>query len=182
VRERALEGSRLPDRQMSRCRPRGGLLICALPLVLSCGSKGAVAVTASVTNLTVSLNRASPLAAELDGGFDLHLDLGQYAPQGTDVALMGNFQLVRPADQSAVVLLATYASAAFPYHLEPGASADVHFTIGDRAGAAGQTIATDASTSLCQAGSVALSGSITDSASGQHTPLAGAATSVAGCP
>jgi hypothetical protein len=151
--------------------------------ILSCGSKGAVALTATVTGLAVSVDSASPLAAKLDGGFDLRLELGQYAPQGTDVALQGNFQLVRPADQGSVALLNTYASVPFPQHLEPGRSVDIHFTIGDDVGTPGQVVAADMAATICQAGSVALSGKVTDTASGnQGTPVSGAAVPVMGCP
>jgi len=158
-----------------------GLLATGL-LLVSCGSKGAAGLTASATDLTLAIDHASPLAAELQGGFDVHLDLGQYAPAGTDVTLTGGFQLVRPADQSNVALLSAYPSAAFPYHLDPGGSAVVHFVIGDKVGTPGQVVASDVQMALCQAGSVALSAELTDSAAGtQGTPLSSAPTNVAGC-
>jgi hypothetical protein len=167
---------------MSPSRLAGGGVSVCCALLTSCGSKGAVAVTASVSNLTVAIDRASPLAAQLQGGFDLQLELGQYAPEGTNIDRHGSFQLVRPADQSGLVVLNVYPSVTFPYHLEPGDKADIHFTIGDNAGMPGQTVPFDVQTKLCQAGSVALAGQITDTAAGGATPLGGSTTAVAGCP
>jgi hypothetical protein len=182
VHDGALEGGRLPVGQMRASRLSGGVISVCCGLFASCGSKGAVDVTASATNLTVAIDRASPLAARLQGGFDLQLELGQYAPEGTNIDRHGSFQLVRPADQSGLTVLNVYASAPFPYHLEPGDKATIHFTIGDNEGTPGQTVPQDVQAALCQAGSVALAGQITDTAAARSTPLGGSATAVAGCP
>jgi hypothetical protein len=160
---------------------RGAGPVLAGLLATACGSKGAVGITATVSHLSLAMEGGSSLAAQLNGGFDLHLELGQYAPQGTDVALDGNFALVG-SDASSLLLLSTYASAVFPYHLEPGGSSDVHFTIGDKQGTPGQLITMAKRIMLCQAGTAGLAGKITDSAAGnQGTPLSAPPVPVAGC-
>jgi hypothetical protein len=168
------------------CEGRGKASLCLLVAVLvsvgaSCGSKGSVALTAAVENPSLAFTQTSPLGGSLTGNFSLHLELGPAAPTSTDVHLSG-FQLVRPADQSALSPIKATASPAEPYHLEPGAKVDVQFTIADQPGTPTQFVAASNVTAICQARTVQIAASVTDSASGGSTPVTSPKFDVTGCP
>src|SRR4029079_15723440 len=111
-----------------RRRAVAASLVLLLGLV-SCGSQGSVAVSASIESPTVAVLQASALAAALSGGFNLRLELGAYAPSGTDVSpAQGNFSLVKPSDQSPLLVLHLRSTTPPPYHLEPGANSTAVFT------------------------------------------------------
>lgn len=157
------------------------LVLCSA--LVACGSKGAVAVTASIESPAVAVGAASALAASLSGGFSLFLELGAYAPSGTDVTPSeGNFSLVKPGDQSSLLLLHLTSSTPRPFHLEPGAKSNIPFTIADQPGSSMQVVTTDELSSICQTKTVQIAGSITDTASGNPTPVASPSFDVTGCP
>jgi len=154
-----------------------------LPTVLvSCGSKGSVALTVSIDSPTIAVSAASPLAASLSGGFSLYLELGAYAPSGTDVTpQQGNFSLVKPSDQSSLLVLHVSSADAPPYHLEPGAKRTVVFTIDNQGTTPGQQISVQERDAICLAKTVQIVGSFTDSASGNPTPVTSSTFDVTGC-
>jgi hypothetical protein len=155
-----------------------GVLLALLSL--GCGSKGAVAIVAAVENAHASIDSSSPLASLLKGGFTLHAELGQVAPSGTDVSIQGAMSLVKP-DQTSLAVLKLAGAPAPPYHLEPGAKVDATFTITDGA-RDGQEILPPDQMAICQAGSVQIVGTLTDSATGKPTPVSSASFAVTGCP
>jgi len=115
----------------------------------------------------MALSAPSALAAQLNGSFSLHLDLGQYAPSGTDITIeQGNFSLVNPANQSTLLLLKFTTAPASPYHhLEPGGQLDITFTVADYMGTPGQVVTKVAAAGICAArAAVQIAGSFTDSA------------------
>ena len=150
-------------------------------LCLSCGSKGAVAVTAVIQNPVMSVDQSSGLGARLTGTFGLHIELGQLASSGTDVAIgQGNFSLVSPGNQATLVLLKFTASPPAPHHLEPGGKLDLALTVADKPGTPGQLLTKDEESAVCAArAAVQVAGSIAD-ASGQ-TPVTSLSFAV-GCP
>jgi hypothetical protein len=159
-----------------------GTLALSTALV-SCGSKGSVAVSVAIDSPTVAVLQASALAATLSGGFNLHLELGAYAPSGTDVTPReGNFSLVKPSDQTTLLVLRLSSSPAPPFHLERGAKSTVVFTITDQPGSSMQMVTKDELTSICQVKTVQIAGSFTDSTSGNATPVTSSSFDVTGCP
>jgi len=149
--------------------------------VVSCGSKGSVAVTTSLDSPQVAILQSSALAASLGGGFSLYLELGAYAPSGTNVTPQ-IFNLVKPTDQSSLLVLHATSSPPPPFHLEPAAKSTVAFTITDQMGSSMQVIAPSELTAICQAKTVQIAGSITDTASGNPTPVTSSPFDVTGCP
>jgi hypothetical protein len=148
----------------------------------SCGSKGAVSITALIQNPVMAVSAPSALASQLDGSFNLHLDLGQVASSGTDMTIgQGNFSLVDPANQLTLVLLKFTTAPAGPYHLDPGGKLDIAFTIADKPGTPGQLVTKDEATSICAArGAVQIAGSFTDSVNG--STAVNSASFAVGCP
>src|SRR5262249_46638731 len=72
-------GAGLPDGEgegsrASAVRGRAAVLVLTSAL-LSCGSKGSVALSASIQNASASVEAGSVLASVLKGGFDLYLEL-----------------------------------------------------------------------------------------------------------
>src|SRR6185503_7245853 len=133
-------------------------------LGLSCGSKGAVAVTAVIENPAMSVDQSSGLGARLTGTFGLHIELGPLASTGTDLSIrQGNFSLVNPANQATLVLLKFTAIPAAPYHLEPGGKLELVMTVADKEGTPGQLLTKDEETAVCAArAAVQVAGSIAD--------------------
>lgn len=148
----------------------------------SCGSKGAVSVTALIQNPVMAVGASSALAAELNGSFSLHLDLGQVASSGTDITIeQGNFSLVDPANQATLLLLKFTTVPAPPYHLDPGGKLDIAFTVADKAGTPGQLVTKDAATSICASrAAVQIAGSFSDSVNGSIS--VNSATFAVDCP
>jgi len=149
-------------------------------LATACGSKGAVSVVAIIQSPTASVSNAL-LLRTLNGGFTLHADLGQVAPSSTDVSVEGTMSLVRPDDQSTLVVLRLAPVPNPPYHLEPGGHFDATMTIGDP-GKPGQAITQTEFDAICAARMVQIAGTITDSATSKPTPLASMTFEIAGCP
>jgi hypothetical protein len=155
------------------------------PLVLllsvSCGSKGAVAVTASIRDPQMAVGRSSGLAAQLTGDFRLHVELGKMAPSGTDVSFgQGNFSLVDPTTQATLTLLAFTMEPPPPHRLDPGGKLDIAFTIAEKEGMPGQLLTKEEESALCDSErAVQIAGTLTDS-NGQ-TPVTSLGFAV-GCP
>jgi hypothetical protein len=152
------------DAKTQAVRALGWGATLAAVLALSCGSKGAVAVTATVYGPDLGVDASSALAARLMGSFRLHLELGQYASSGTDVSIaQGNFALVDAASQTTLVLLKFTTMPAAPYHLDPGGMIDITFTIADRAEAPGQLLTKEEEGAACAArAAVQVGGSLSD--------------------
>jgi hypothetical protein len=152
-------------RRISFRRALGCGAALAAALSLSCGSKGSVAVTASISRADISVDASSALAARLTGSFHLDLELGQHASSGTDVSVgQGNLTLRDGTSQASLVLLKFTTTPPAPYHLDPGGKLDIVFTIADKAETSGQLLTKDEESAVCAARSVAqIAGSISDS-------------------
>jgi hypothetical protein len=146
-------------------RATGGLAPLAAIVLLACGSKGSVAVTASISSPDIAVDASSALAARLSGSFHLNLELGQHASSGTDVSVgQGNLTLRDATSQASLVLLKFTTMPAAPYHLDPGGKLDVVFTIADKAETSGQLLTKDEESAVCAARAAAqIAGSISDS-------------------
>jgi len=132
----------------------------------------------------VAVSAPSPVAlqANLNGGFSLLLELGAYAPSGTDIpAGQGNFSLVKPSDQSSWVVLRLTSAPPPPYHLEPGTKQTIALTIDNQGTMPGQLIPVQMRDDICRAKTVQIAGSITDTASGNPTPVMSNTFDVTGC-
>ena len=155
-----------PNREkLGACRALGRLAAPATVLfVLSCGSSGSVAVTATIASPDLAVDASSPLAARLTGSFRLYLELGQHAPAATDVSVgQGNLTLRDATSQASLVLLKFTTAPPAPYHLEPGGKLDIGFMIGDRAETSGQLLTKDEENAVCGARAAAqIAGSISD--------------------
>ena len=92
----------------------------------ACGSKGAVALLATAESPSLTVEQAA-LGASLSGGFQLVLELGEYAEDGTDVSL-ASFGLYRDSEEI-VSTLPLSANADFPQHLEPGDGRSITLSI-----------------------------------------------------
>lgn len=157
----------------------GALLLLA---AAGCGSKGAVAVTADVQSPSLAVSKGSVLARVLSGGFTLHLELGQVAPTPTEVSLQ-KADLLRADDRSILVAaLRVTATPSPPYHLEPGGKVDALVTVSDGSTAGGQQILQTELDAICQALTVQISATVSDSATGRPTPVGSPTFEVAGCP
>ena len=134
-------------------------------VLLSCGSKGSVAVTASIASPDVAVDASSALAARLTGSFRLHLELGQHASSGTDVSVgQGNLTLRDAASQASLVLLKFTTMPAGPYHLDPGGKLEVVFTIADKVEMPGQLLSKEEESAVCAAREAAqIAGALSDS-------------------
>jgi len=138
--------------------------------VVSCGSKGSVAVSTFVDSPQIAILPGSALQSSLSGTFNLRLELGAYAPSGTDVSPQ-IFSLVNATDQSTLLVLEVNSSPLPPFHLDPGAKRSVAFTIEHQAGSSMQPISPTQFADICRVKTVQIAGSITDTASGNPTPV-----------
>ena len=153
--------------------------------LVSCGSKGSVAVSVAIDAPVVAVIQSSTptLGGAISGGFNLQLELGAYAPSGTDInPSQGNFSLVKPSNQSSLLLLHLTSNTPPPFHLEPGAKSTASFTITDQPGSAMQGVTNGELTAICQTKTVQITGSFTDTASGNPTPVTSSSFDVTGCP
>lgn len=156
-------------------------------LLVSCGSKGAVAVTATIEEPQIFFGQSSGLAAQLNGGFRVDVALGSHAPSGTDIK-MGNFQLVNASQAPLQVLKFTARRVSEihtvedpPMHVEPGQSIKIHCTLADSPTASGQLVTKEEQAALCGAGSsVQLTGAIADNSGA--IPVSSASFAVQMCP
>lgn len=168
---------------------RAGALLSGLAALLlmasSCASKDAVAVSGSIGNVQLAVAQG-PLVTTLEGGFDVALELGARASGGTDVTF-SEFSLLRAGDSTPVLAsekLSVVSSQSGPVHLNPGDKATVHLQIGElRNGAVAPAEADQADyEAICCAGTLVISGTMLDSASGSaSTPLSSIAFTPSGC-
>lgn len=163
--------------------------LCIFPVcLLGCSAEGAVSLTGSIGNVSVAVSEQG-FVANLEGGFDVYLELGERASGASDVSF-STFSLVR-ADTGAAVLakehLSVVGSKATPLRIQPGGSTTIHFDIGDQAqpGApiTAMELPKDDFAALCGAGSLQIIGTLQDSADGQRpSTLSSVAFSPNGCP
>lgn len=142
----------------ARIRRGVGAAIAALAIG-GCGS-GSASISGNVEDPSMYVDTASTLAGRLNGSFSLYVSLPVSAKEGTDVSIgLGNFTLV-DSSQKAITVLKLRAEPEPPYHLEPGKSFQVRFTINDKG--PGQILTKDEQTALCKSSEHAISGSISD--------------------
>ena len=146
-----------------------------------CGSKGSVAVTGDLEKPSAMVSNPNLIAWTLNGGCTLHIELGQYAPSGTDVSIPGALSLVKPSTQATLVVLKALAMPKPPFHLEPGGKFDADLIFADMT-TPGQTITQPESDAICAAKTVQITGTLSDTASGNATPVSSATFDVTGCP
>ena len=158
---------------------RAGALGVAL-LAWGCGSKGAVTIVGDLVQPSAAVG-ISLIQRTLSGGAKLHVELGQYAPSGTDVTIQGALSLVKPSDQSTLVVLKMSATPMPPYHLDPGGKSDAMLTIGEGSPPV-QNITQAESDAICAAKTLEITGTLTDTASGNPTPVTSPMFDVTGCP
>ena len=105
----------------------GAALFC-----LGCGSKGAVALTATIANARVSVE-AGALGTRLAGRFDLVLEVGSEASDSTSVTLE-TFGLERgPTVLKSPIDVAPDGNVTFPVTVGIGARREIPFTLEDLA-------------------------------------------------
>lgn len=142
-------------------------------LSAGCGSKGAVSLVANVENPSLTVEQAA-LGTTLTGGFELVLELGEYADGGTDVSL-ATFGLYR-GSQELVSALSLSSDVDFPVRVGPGESRRIRLTL--EPGETQQSVIGDA---LCAAG-VEFRGGVTDSANDGKPTAAESAEFEPSCP
>lgn len=142
-------------------------------LLAGCGSKGAVSLGARIDKASVGVQTAA-LGARVVGEFELLLDLGDYAPEATEVSL-GAFVL---ENASGVVVdgLALASSEPFPISVAVGATKSVHMTVDETA-----LLDAETQTALC-AGKVWYSGTLSDTLSDGKPTLTSSSALTPSCP
>lgn len=163
------------------------LLLAVLFSLQSCAAKDAVSISASLANPQVTVAPApGGLVSTLAGSFEVYLELGARASDGTDVTF-SVFSLVR-ADNDAQVLsapqgkpLSWIASPAPPIRIGPGGKATVQVTIGADKSSPMELPKADKD-AVCAAGQLKIVGTIQDSANGsQSLPVSSQAFLPSGC-
>lgn len=139
---------------------RPGLSALLLIFGSACGSKGAVSLVANAENPTLTVARAA-LGTSLSGGFELVIELGEYAEEGADVSLAG-YGLHRGSEEI-VSNLSLASDVDFPLRVNPGDERRVTLSI-DMDDLLDSAVGEE----LC-AGNVVYQGGITDGA-GKLTP------------
>lgn len=134
----------------------------ALVMLAGCGSKGAVSVSAQLSDVTLEIVPGR-LVSELRGEFDLELELGGSAPESTDIQVQ-TFSVVR-GETTLVDNLDVTAAPAFPLELPPGERVVVRVNITE-----GVTVDTSTASALCVE-PVRIRGVIIDSTSERPTPV-----------
>jgi hypothetical protein len=150
-------------------------LLCA-----GCGSKGAVSLVAGIDQPMIEVGAGGPLASSLKGTFMLHVELGQVAPSGTDVSI-GALSLVPSGQSASPVALKFVSMPVPPYHLEPGGKVDAMLTIADNPGSSSQTLTPSDRMAICSGGTLQITGTLSDTVSGQPTPVSSSTFTVM-CP
>jgi hypothetical protein len=131
--------------------------LCILTFVLAgCGSDGQASLIGRVERPALSVDR-SLVGADASGGFDLVLELGEFASGPTSVGL-GAFSIER--DGTALLSPLSLAGATFPVTVAAGAKRSIRLTLD-------ATPTTDEAEALCEGG-IAFRGSVTDSLSGNR--------------
>jgi len=127
-----------------------GIRVLFLLTLSACGSDGVASLSGRIEQPAVSVER-SVLAGDVAGGFDLVLELGEYAGGPTEVSL-GAFALER----SGTVLLPALvlSGGTFPVSVAVGQTRRVPLTLD-------MTAELDVADALCE-GPVAFRGSVSD--------------------
>jgi hypothetical protein len=144
-------------------------------LLGACGSKDSISLSASVSNINLTLEQKA-LGTFLSGGFDLHLEVGPEADSGATVQLQ-SFSLVSATSHATLIpaLDAAPAGGVTSIQVGKGESKTISFTLD----ATKPVSATQAD--LC-AGKVQIVGSVTDDLNGGETePLQSQAVTITGC-
>ena len=172
---------------MSRLSRFARICVLAPALALSsCASKDAVSVSGGIGNVEMTIAQGS-LVTTVEGKFDVYLELGARASEGTDVTF-SDFSLVRASDGTAVLAkerLSVVAPSTAPVHLAPGDNTTIQFRIGDLR-SDGTTVPSEIDQGdydkVCGAGQVIIVGTMHDSAHGAtSTPLSSPAFTPSGC-
>lgn len=142
---------------------------------LACGSKSTVSLSAQVQNPVFVVEQVT-LGTRLSGSFELRLELGSEASGNTSVSLE-SFALLRASDRSSLVapLPAAPQGVQFPLDVAKGQTKLVTFTLDDQ-----KLIDPALRDSIC-AEPVQIAGSVSDSLSGDATPLTSIAFTPSGC-
>lgn len=148
-------------------------IAAVLVVLLGCGSKGAVRVTARIDSPAIGV-APGPLVTTLSGGFELVVTLGDLAPRATSIQL-GAFA-VRRDDSILVESLRLSASESFPLALEPGGDRTVRFSIEP-----GETVEEELGIAICS-GTIRISGTLSDTLEGGRPMLAESALFAPSCP
>jgi hypothetical protein len=143
-------------------------LVCA-----ACGSKGAVSLLANCEKPSLDVQQ-SALGSSLGGGFELVLELGEYAEESTEVSL-GGFGLFR-GDEELVSALPFSSSVDFPLSVGPGDSKRVVLSI-----ESGDTYESGVADALCSGG-IRYEGAVTDTLGGGKPTPAASAEFTPSCP
>ncbi len=125
-------------------------LLGALFGSVACGSKGNVALIGRIDKPSLAVNR-SAVGADVTGGFDLVLELGELASDATSVSL-GAFSIERSGSELLSPL--SLAGTTFPVLVGVGETKTIHLTLS-------QTPDLDVADKLCEA-DVSFRGSVTD--------------------
>jgi len=134
------------------------VLVCCLLAGMSfgCGSKENVSLSASLVNPSVGVS-AFALGTELSGGFHLRLELGEQAPEATQVAL-GTFSLRRgQAEVVSALPLAPEGGVTFPLSIAVGEVRMVHMSFDSSS-----LLEASEGDAICQ-GPLEIVGTVTDS-------------------
>jgi hypothetical protein len=167
------EGNTVPKRFVAHHALLGAAL-CLLSA--ACGSKGSIALSASIQKPRVAVESAT-LGTRLTGGFELTLEVGPEASESSTVSLE-SFALVSAQDQATLVapLPAAPEGASFPLVVGKGELKTIRFVI------AGDDPISDTQRGAICAGPVRISGAVSDTLSGgRTTPLTSAAVTAEGC-
>jgi hypothetical protein len=131
-------------------------LYVLLYALAGCGSEGQASLIGRIERPALSVDR-SLVGADASGGFDLVLELGEFASGPTSVDL-GAFSIER--DGTPLLSPLGLAGATFPVTVAAGAKRSIPLTFD-------ATPSVDEAEALC-AGGVAFRGSVTDSLSGNR--------------
>jgi hypothetical protein len=153
---------------------RQSLVWVVLLATSGCGSKGSVALSGSVSRAQVSVEEVT-LGTRLTGGFDVFLELGPEATDGTTATLQ-SFALVAADGRGALVEPLLITPPETEFRLAPGDTRTLGYTL-----AHPDPVPAEAKAALC-AGELRVVGAVTDTLSGgRTTPLQSSAFSPSGC-
>jgi hypothetical protein len=149
-------------------------LLLAVGLTSACGSKGSVALSASIQKPSLAVEQLT-LGTRLSGGFDLVLEVGPEAPEGSTVSV-DKFGLMRADGSSLTSLAARPVQHVFPLRVDKGKLVSVPFVLEES-----ELVASDVRLAVC-AEPVHIVGAVSDTLSGgSTTPVKSAAVSASGC-
>jgi len=141
----------------------------------ACGGKENASLTLSIVDPRVEVTSLA-LGAELSGGFDLRLELGEYAPERTEVSL-GAFALRRGQTEIVAPLpLSPGSGVTFPVAIGVGEVRLVHLDFD-----ASSLLGAGERDAVCE-GPLVVAGAITDTLSGGKTTSAAGPSVTPECP